>query len=85
MPRVLDGLVLITAAMVVIAHMFAGIMDEGHPVLHPGGHGTVLVMYTWVLATGLAAVVLAVRRGRSWPAVITLGVTVFDVVLLFAR
>ena len=85
MPRALDGLVLITAAIVVIAHMFAGILDEGRPVLHPVGHGTVLVMYTWILAVCCSLIVLAARRGRSWPAVLTLGVTLIDVALLLTR
>jgi hypothetical protein len=70
---------------VVAAHVWAGVWDEGHPVWHPGGHITIFVGYTWVLAAVLAVITLAERRGRSRLAAFVLCLVATDVVLLFTR
>jgi cytochrome bd-type quinol oxidase subunit 2 len=83
--RSLQILLLTSAALVVAAHVWAGMWDEGHPVLHPVGHLTILVGYTWVIAVALSVISLAVRRGRSGLAALVLCIVATDVVLLFTR
>jgi hypothetical protein len=70
---------------VVAAHTWAGVWDEGRPVLHPVGHLTIIVGYTWVMAAVLGVIALAESRGRSRLAVAVLCLVAADVVLLFTR
>jgi len=75
----------ISAVLVIAAHICAGVWDVGYPVLHPGGHGTVIVGYTWVMGAVLGVIALAESHGRSCIAALVLCLVAADVVLLFTR
>jgi hypothetical protein len=78
----LDILPLIAASMVVLIHVFAGVIDVGRPVFRPVGHLTLLLVFWWPIALLAAAVALLARRGRSWRAGVAVGVVFVSYLLL---
>jgi hypothetical protein len=83
--RVVDLFALAAGAIVVAAHYYAGVTDVGHAVWRPVGHGTVLVMYAWLVAIFLSAVALISARGKSLAAGVTIAVTITSIVLLLSQ
>ena len=81
--RLFDALALFAAAAVIAAHIFVVEMDERRLSWHPLGHLSIFVAFLCVLAVAYGAILLSVRKGRSWPAVIAIAVGVIELVLLF--
>lgn len=81
--RLFDALALGAAAVVIAAHIFVVEMDERRFSWHPVGHLSIFIAFLCVLSLAYGAMLLAARRGRSWPAVIAIVVAVIELVLLF--
>ena len=80
--KVWGAVILGLALLVVVGHLFAGIVDEGHPVLHPVGHFTLCILFWWVCVLVMAPIVCWKRRRLSWSAGIAIAVVFVDYLLL---
>ena len=66
-------------------HVWVGWMDERRIVLHPVGHGVLLALLAWGLAITIGLVALIVTRRRPWLAVLSLGISIGGLTLLFTK
>jgi hypothetical protein len=82
MSNALAGL---SGLLVVVLHVYVGILSEGHPVLRPIGEPTIYAYFGWVLTVALCVPILVLTRGRSLASVIALAITVTSAVLVLAR
>ncbi len=70
------------AGLGVVVHLFVGWLDEGKVVLSPGGHLSLFVFYTWLLAVMLSIRPLVSSRGHAKLAWLSLGTSLLGLALL---
>ena len=72
----------LSGVVVIVLHIYAGVLSMGHPVLRPIGEPTMLLFVGWIVSVALCTPVLVLTRGRSRAAIVALAITVLSALLV---
>jgi hypothetical protein len=78
-----NALATVGGVIVVALHIYAGVLEKGHPLLRPIGEPNIYVFFGWIFGIGLSVPALVLTRGRSFVALVVVAVTLTSVALLF--